>query len=79
MNDRKEIDNNLNEVEENESLNVDCENTKGFRNKAMEIVSEIARRNLEELRKLYIENNRDMDTFEIDLINDYTNFLKSKA
>jgi hypothetical protein len=69
----------ISEAEEKEQLITDCENTKGFKNKAMDIVREIARRNIERLREEYIQANMDMCVGDMDIVNSVFEFLRNRA
>ena len=79
MQERKEIDEKLHEIEDREKLELDNEYTGKVRNKAMDIAREIARRNIERLREEYIQANMDMCVGDMDIVNDVFEFMIEKA
>jgi hypothetical protein len=78
MNDKKKGDK-LYDIENEENLVIDSKNTKRFGDRAMDIVREQTRRNLEELRRKYINMNMDMNVYDMDIVNEFVEYLKEEA
>jgi hypothetical protein len=79
MNDREEIDNKLNDIEEDEQLQSDCENVNKYKNIGLEYIKKDAIKRLDELRKEFLNSDFHFDIKEINLINKVFNFLKDRA
>jgi hypothetical protein len=66
-------------AEENEELQHDCNNSEIFRNKAMEYIKRDYIRNLEVLQQAYIQENMDMNVYDMNTANSVFEFLRRMA
>jgi hypothetical protein len=79
MEQRKENDEKLHEIEDKEQLNADCENTKKYNNIGLEYVRRDAIRQYNELEKEYLHSNVMLSFDEKLLIKKVFKYLKDKA
>lgn len=80
MQNRKENDKKLYEIEDNEQLNQDCENTRKYTNNiGLEYIRKDAIKQYEELQKEFLHNNMWLGINEILVVNKVFKFLKEKA